>query len=111
MPSFRYHKISTTSTNEEVIKSAPGVITGWFITNQSSFFRFVKLFNATSPPTLSVTTPRLTLGIPMLSSANVAFDSMLEFDVGITIAMVGGIPIGSTSPVTADDLAVDIFYE
>lgn len=111
MPSVKYHKISTTGTNEEVIKSAAGIITGWFITNSSSFFRFVKLFNTTTPPTLSVATPHLTLGIPMLSAANVAFDSSLDFDTGICIAMVSGIPIGAVGGVTANDLSVDIFYE
>lgn len=111
MPSQRYHKVSLATTNEAVIKAAPGEITGWFITNKSAFYRFVKLFDASVPPPLAVTTPKLTLGIPMLSSANVGFDSPLTFDTGITIAMVSGIPIGAGGPVAADDLAVDIFYE
>lgn len=111
MPSSRYHVVSAASTNEATIKPTPGEVTGWFITNKSAFFRFVKLFNAISPPTLSVATPKLTLGIPSLSSANVAFDSPLEFDTGITIAIVGGISIGATSAVAANDIVVDILYE
>lgn len=111
MPSLSYHKVSDASTNEEVITDQPAEITGWFITNSSGFYRFVKLFNSATLPTLSVTTPTLTLGIPILGAANVALDSPLTFESGITIAMVSGIEIGAVGAVLVEELSVDIFYE
>lgn len=105
-----YKKISTADLNQVVIKASPGEVEGWYIVNKTTGFRFVKLFDSATNPDMAVATPKLTLGIPALSAANVALNSHLTFAAGIAIGMTGGIPIGSTGPVGAGDLAVNIFY-
>lgn len=106
-----YHKVSAASTNADTIKNEPGEVTGWILVNRTQAFRHVKLYNKASNPTVGTDTPKLTLSLQAGAVANVAFESPLEFDVGIAIAMVTGVADSDTAAVALNDLAVDVLYD
>lgn len=106
-----YHKISAASTNAAVVKASAGTLTGYYIVNTAGAFRYVKLYDKASSPTVGTDTPAVVLGVPATSAANVSLDSPASFTTGIAIATVAGIADSDTSAVSANDLAITLYYE
>jgi len=105
-----YHAISAASTNAAVVKASAGVVTGYYISNRSSGFRAVKLYNKATSPTVGTDTPRVVLDIPFESAANIALDPPLAFETGIGIAIVTGIADSDATAVGANEVAVSLYY-
>lgn len=109
-PSSTYHRISTTGTNADTVKASAGEVTGYYITNAASAFRYVKLFNKASNPTVGTDVPVVVLGIQPLTAANIGFENPLEFPTGIALCMVIGIADTDTTQVNINEMAACIFY-
>lgn len=109
-PSLVYHKISDASTNTVTILDEPGVLTGYYICCTALEFRYVKLFDQDTDPTLGTDVPKLTFGIPARTAANIGFDNVIEFDVGIAIATTVSIADAATDAVSGGDLGINIYY-
>ncbi len=105
-----YHKISAASTNADTVKAAAGLVTGYYLVNIASAFRYVKLYNKASNPTVGTDTPRCVWGIPPLAAANMNLDPPVAFATGIAIAMVTGITDASAVAVGANEIAVTLHY-
>ena len=105
-----YHKISAASTNGAAVKASPGVVTGWYLVNTATALRYVKLYDKASSPTVGTDTPRVVLGIPASSAANISLDPPIAFETGIAIAIVTGIADSDATAVAANDVAVSLFY-
>lgn len=106
-----YHKISAATTNADTVKAAPGVVTGYYLVNTNAAFRYVKLYNLAANPTVGTDVPRLTLGIPAASAANINLDPPLAFETGIAIAMTTGIADADSAAVAASDIAANVYYQ
>jgi len=105
-----YHKIAAASTNADTVKASAGLVTGYYLVNVATAFRYVKVYNKASNPTVGTDTPRLVLGIPAESAANINLSLPIAFATGIAIAIVGGIADSDTTAVTANDVAVSLYY-
>lgn len=105
-----YHKISAASTNADTVKASAGLVTGYFLVNAATAYRYVKLYNKASNPTVGTDTPRCVFGIPSSSAANVALDYPIAFETGIAIAIVTGIADADATAVGASDVAVTLWY-
>lgn len=105
-----YHKISAGSTNADTVKASAGVVTGYYLVNTAADFRYVKLYNKASNPTVGTDTPRAVFGIPPLSAANISLDIPVAFATGIAIAIVTGIADSDATAVSANDVAVTLYY-
>jgi len=105
-----YHKISAGSTNADTVKASAGIVTGYYLVNTALTFRYVKLYNKASNPTVGTDTPRCVWGIPAESAANISFDMPIAFATGIAIAIVTGIADAAVGAVAADDVAVTLHY-
>ncbi len=105
-----YHLISAASTNAGVVKASAGIVSGYYLVNTAATFRYVKLYDKASSPTVGTDTPRCVYGIPPLSAANVSLDIPIAFETGIGIATVTGIADSNTGAVAANDLAVTLYY-
>jgi hypothetical protein len=92
------------------IKSTPGEVAGWYLSNQAASVRYVKLYDKATAPT-SGDTPRLTLGIPANSAANVLAPAGVDFTVGIGIRGTTGVADNDTGAPTVNDLIVNLFYK
>lgn len=109
-PSLIYHRIAAVGLNQQTIISAPAFLTGYYISNISSGFRYVKLYDQAAVPDVTTDTPKITLGIPPQTAANIGFESFPEFEVGIGIAQTSGIADDDASNVGFRELAVNIYY-
>lgn len=105
-----YHKISAASTNADTVKASAGVVTGYYLVNTSTSFRYVKLYNKASNPTVGTDTPRCVYGIPPESAANMNLDPPVSFATGIAIAITAGIADSDATAVAANDVAVTLHY-
>lgn len=106
-----YHLISAASTNAAVVKASAGLVTGYYIVNtNTTTFRYVKLYNKATSPTVGTDTPRVVLGIPPVSAANVSLELPLAFETGIGIATTTGIADSDSTAVAASELAVSLYY-
>ena len=92
------------------IKSSPGEVGGWFISNQATAARYVKLYDKATAPSSS-DTPLLTLAIPASSAANVLSVSGIDFKNGIGIRATVNIADNDTTAPTANDVVTCIFYK
>lgn len=106
-----YHKISAASTNADTVKASPGVVTGYYIVNINAAFRYVKLYNKASNPTVGTDTPLVVLGIPGAGAANINFDPPIAFSTGIAIAIVTGLADSSAGVVAATEIGVTLLYQ
>lgn len=64
----------------------PIAIGGWYIYNPNSSVAYVQMFNTNGTVTLGSHTPKLSLGIPATSAANLSFAVPLDFSLGLKIA-------------------------
>lgn len=105
-----YHKISAASTNADTVKASAGLVTGYYFVNTATSFRYVKLYNKASSPTVGTDTPRCVYGIPPESAANMVLTLPIAFGTGIAIAIVTGIADSDATAVSANDVAVTLHY-
>ena len=105
-----YHKISAASTNADTVKSSAGLVVGYYLVNTAADFRYVKLYNKASSPTVGTDTPRCVFGIPAGGAANMAYDPPIGFATGIAIAIVTGIADSDATAVAVNDVAVTLLY-
>jgi hypothetical protein len=106
-----YHTISAASTNADTVKASGGVVTGYYLVNTNAAFRYVKLYNKASSPTVGTDVPRCVYGIPPESAANINLDPPPAFATGIAIAIVTGIADSDATAVAANDVAVTLHYQ
>src|SRR3970040_2080738 len=105
-----YRKISAASTNADTVKASPGLVTGYYLVNTAATFRYVKLYNKASNPTVGTDTPRNVYGIPAGGAANMNYDPPIAFETGHAIAIVTGIADSSTGAAALNDVAVTLHY-
>jgi hypothetical protein len=105
-----YHAISAASTNAAVVKASAGVVTGYFLVNTNAAYRYVKLYNKATSPTVGTDVPRCVYGIPAQSAANIYLGVPVAFETGIGIAIVTGIADTDATAVAANDVAVTLHY-
>lgn len=95
----------------QVIKNAAGKVYGWYIMNNGSGTRRVKLYNKATAPT-SADTPVLRLAIPAGLGANLSEEAGFDiFSNGIGIRCVQGVADNDNTAPTANDLEVNIWYK
>src|SRR5947209_18980041 len=72
------------------IKASPGQVGGWYLANNASAVRYVKLYDKATAPT-SGDTPKATLVLPANSAANVVAVAGLDFTAGIGLRVTTGL--------------------
>lgn len=105
-----YRNLSVLATGQS-IKTTRGVVYGYFIANNAAAVRYVKLYDKASAPTVGTDTPKLTLGFPANSAANVYLGPGIQFDAGVGIAAVQGVADADTTAPAANDVVVNILYK
>lgn len=94
-----------------VIKASAGKVYGWYINNNGSGTRRVKLYNKATAPT-NADTPVLRLAIPAGAAANLADEAGFDqFSSGISIRCVQGVADNDNTAPTTNDLEVNIWYK
>lgn len=100
---------STALTNTaQVIKSSAGALGGWYIYNPNTVAAWLILYNtAAASVTVGTTAPKMVIGIPAGSAANVEFSKGIPFtNAGWSAAAVMTSAAGNTAPTTALDVMI-----
>ena len=91
---------------------APAILYGYIIFNTATSFRYVKLYDDASAPTVGTDTPIATFAIPPQGGANLDFrDGMMIFQNGIGIGATTGVADNDTGAPGANDVIVNILYK
>jgi len=104
------HLISAATTNATSVKASAGQVYGWKIFNNSAGRRYVKLHNTAGAPTAGVGVV-MTIGVQAGVEVSLAVPQGIEFTTGIAFTTVTGIADSDATAVSANDLAIDIFYK
>jgi hypothetical protein len=97
----------------QVVKNAPTRLLWYYIYNQASSVRFLKIYDTASTP-LSTDTPVLTLPIPPNSNGangDLGFEKLLDgmmFERGLGIRATTGVADADTGAPSANDVIVNL---
>jgi hypothetical protein len=105
--SFRSLALNNTGV---VIKSTPGVLCGWSISNSNAAARYVKIYNKATAPT-SADTPVLVVLVPATSTVSGSFPGGITMSAGISARCVTGITDADVTGAGANEVATHLFYQ
>lgn len=109
--SSTYRKLSAASTNSDSIFVGAVTLTGYFLSNgNTTSFRYVKLYDLDTNPVVGTDVPKITIGIPPGTGANLSYDDPIAFADGLAIAMTTGAADSSTGAVALNEVIANIFY-
>jgi hypothetical protein len=106
-----YLTISSAGTNATNIRTSQCVLYMCNVTNLTSSFKYLKLFNTASAITVGTSTPTLTIPIP--PNSTIPFDCGgvgIRFTNGLAFSITGGLATSDTTAVLAGDVVVNIAY-
>lgn len=109
-----YKRISTTSTNEDVVKNSGGSLFNIIAMNSGIALAYLKFYNLATTPNIGVDVPIATIEIPFDTQGNglcPSFSPGVKFDVGIAIAITAGIEDDNADPVPEKKVSVTLAYE
>lgn len=107
--SLVYRNLDLGSTGQ-VVKNGAGQLYGYFLYNNASATRFVKVYDKGTAPTNS-DTPAMTYPLPAGSAANVAFPNGVAFAAGISLRATTGIADNDTGAPGTNDCVVNVNYK
>lgn len=102
--------VSAATTNATVAKATPGVVEGWTFTNLNQSFRYLKLYDKATSPTVGGDVPKLTIGMPPQMGGHVGLPSPITFANGISYALTTGIIDSDNGAVGLNEITVSILY-
>jgi hypothetical protein len=105
----RFRVMAAGSTNATSVKTSPGVICDWLLTNNTSADKFIKFYDMATAPTVGTDTPFLTLLLPQKTMVRGPIWSV-AFTVGIAFAITGAVGDNDATAVTANDVTGALFY-
>ncbi len=106
----KYRNIDLDETGVSV-KASAGQLYGWYVCNQATSTRYLKIYNSSSAPTVGTDTPFMTMPIPAGGCANESVENGIELNTGLGVGCVTGVADNSTGAPSANDCVVNIFYK
>ena len=103
-------KIATAaSTNATSVKPGEGRVIGWTLTNTTAAFKYFRLFNLATAPTVGTNSPTYIVGIPPNSTINRTDDGD-SFGTGIAYAITGAVADLDATVTAANDVIGALYY-
>lgn len=93
-----------------VVKSSPGQLYGYFIANQSTSSRYLKLYNKGTAPSSS-DTPMMTMPLAGGVAANQHFDKGILFSSGISVRATQLLADNDATAPSGNDVVVNFFFK
>ena len=104
-------RISTADTNAAVIKSSAGRIYSIFASNNSSSWRYLKIYSKATAPTVGTDVPVAVFGIPAGASIAPNYaDLGLYIATGMAMSITAGVADSDATAIAANEVAVTITY-
>lgn len=103
--------MAAATTNSTLIKTGPGEIEGFVLTNTSAAVKYVKLYDKATAPVVGTDIPILTIAIPVTSSIVLSDRNRVEFENGLGLGITTLGLDTDTTAVVANDVIAQIFYK
>ena len=104
------HVIAAAGTNATSVKASAGRVIGWSFSNTTAAYKYVRLYNLTTAPTVGTSTVIQTIGIPPNGIAQLQFPGGIGYATGIALSITGAAADNDTTAVVANDVVGDLFY-
>ena len=106
-----HHAISANTTNATNVKASAGTVHCLQVSNINAAFRYLKLYNKATSPTVGTDTPVMTIALPPNSNQFINVGPYgIRFATGIGYALTTGIAVADTGAVAASEHSIGIFY-
>jgi hypothetical protein len=106
----RFRLVSAASTNATSVKAAAGRVYGWQFSNTTAAYKFVKLYNVATAPTVGTTAITDTIAIPPNDSITWSTPIGVHYATGIALAVTGAAGDADATAVAANDVIGQLFY-
>jgi hypothetical protein len=104
------HVIAAAGTNATSVKASAGRVIGWSFSNTTATYKYVRLYNLATSPTVGTSTVIQTIGIPPNGIAQMNFPGGIGYATGIALSITGAAADNDTTVVVANDVVGDLFY-
>lgn len=104
---YRNINVGTTGAN---VKASAGTVYGGIVSNTANAWRYLKLYDKATAPTVGTDTPLLTIALPPNSSGPIPINNGCKFTLGIGVGATVLIADNDTTTPTANDVVVNLFY-
>jgi hypothetical protein len=104
-----HHIVSAATTNALNVKSSPGILLGWDLSNTTAAWRFVKIHNVSGAPTAGSGVV-VTIGIPPNGKAQNNLGAGIGFVTGIGRTVVTGAADADATATAVNDVVGDLFF-
>lgn len=101
---------SAATTNATSVKTTEGRVMGWSLTNTTAAFKYFRLYNKASAPTVGTDVPVLVIGLPPNSTTISDPVCGMAFSTGIAYAITGAVADNDTTVTAANDVIGGLFY-
>lgn len=98
------------STNATSVKATAGRLLGYSLSNTTAAFKYVRLYNLATAPTVGTSVPVLVLPVPPNSHITGSFPVGLAFSTGIAYSITGASADLDNTAVAALDVLGGLFY-
>lgn len=103
------HIVAAATTNAAIIKASAGKVLGWYLTNPTASWLYVKLHNLATLPVAGASVAR-TIGIPPNGVASFFSEGGMTFTTGIGVTIVTGALDADATAVTAASVVGEIVW-
>lgn len=93
------------------VKASAGQVYGWYFANRSSEWRYIKLYNKASAPTLGTDTPVFVIAVSPGAPGHVEIVRGIQFTLGIGIAATTGLAHADTTLPNTNDVIMNLLYQ
>lgn len=101
---------SAATTNATSVKASAGRVVGWSLTNTTAAFKYFRLYNKASAPTVGTDSPALVVGLPPNSTTRGELEGGIGFATGIAYAITGAVADLDATVTAANDVVGGVFY-
>lgn len=100
--------ISAAGTNATLIRASALTIYTMSVSNNSASWRYLKLYNKASAPTVGTDVPAFVVGLPPGSTVTIANAVGMRFLTGLALAITAGIADTDATAIGADEVIVSL---
>ena len=105
-----FHVVSAATNNAALILTNTRRLLGWYFSNTSAVWQYVKFFNKATLPIPGTDVPVRTVGIPPGSFVEYHMEGGNSFNLGLGIAVVTGFADLDNTPTTVGAVIGDVMY-
>ena len=101
---------SQATTNATSVKATAGRVLGYTLTNTTAAFKFVRLYNKATAPTVGTDSPAVIIGLPPNSTIIRTVEGGVGYSLGIAYAITGLVADLDATITAVNDVVGEIDY-